>query len=129
MDVELDMLIAYIGEAKARELARLARLPSGTGVAKQAFDELAKVVQGFRGIYGAASDARRALEALMERYPDELPCPFCRGALRGLDGLAGLQTDANGAFVICRLCKKRVALEDVSLPGGPKMFRVSPMQM
>jgi hypothetical protein len=128
MKIELDLLIAHIGEAKARELARLARLPSNTGVAKRAFEELAKVVQGFHGIYGAPSDARRALEALMTLYPDELPCPFCSDALRGPDGLTGLQSDANGWFVICRHCERRVALEDVSLPGGPKMFRVAQIQ-
>ncbi len=60
MEIELDMLIAHIGEAKARELARLARIPSATGVAQQAFDGLGKAVRGFRGIYGARSEARRA---------------------------------------------------------------------
>jgi len=60
-DVELDMLIDYIGEEEAREIARLARLPSSTGLAQQAYDELKRVVQDFRGMYGAASDAPSAL--------------------------------------------------------------------
>ncbi len=56
---------------------------------------------------------------------DELKCPHCGGALRDRDGLAGLSQDAHGFFVNCRHCKKRVALEDISLPGGPRAFRVA----
>jgi hypothetical protein len=69
-DYELDLLVRYIGEPQARELARLGRLTSGIGIPQQAFDELAKAVKGFTGMYGAQSDARRALAELMKRYPD-----------------------------------------------------------
>lgn len=67
-DVELDMLIARIGDAKARELSDLALRPSSSGMCQEAFDELAMVVKGYPGIYGSPTDARAALEALRRHY-------------------------------------------------------------
>ncbi len=65
--IELDRLIQYIGEQRARELADLA---SGGyfGIPHEAYDALAAAVKGFGGMYGAASNARNALQDLMERY-------------------------------------------------------------
>lgn len=68
-EIELDMLIHYIGEKKARELAELAREPSATGsVPQRALDELAKAVKGYSGMYGVPSEFWKALEDLKERY-------------------------------------------------------------
>jgi hypothetical protein len=55
-----------------------------------------------------------------------LRCPFCEGRLRDEDGLAGLEQDEKGAFVTCRHCRKRVAMEQVPVPrGGPAVFHVA----
>lgn len=66
--IELDMLVRHIGDAKARELVKLAARPSLYGIAQEAFDELAKAVRGYSGMYGSSTVAREALEDLMERY-------------------------------------------------------------
>ncbi len=67
--VELDRLVAHVGEAQALKLARLAASrPQWWGIPKVAYDELAKAVRGLSGKYGEQGSARLALEDLMERY-------------------------------------------------------------
>ncbi len=58
-----------------------------------------------------------------------LRCPFCDARLRDEDGQAGLEQDEKGAFVTCRRCRERVAMEQVPTPpGGPIAFQVAPGQ-
>ncbi len=58
-----------------------------------------------------------------------LRCPFCEGRFRDEDGLAGLEQDKKGAFVTCRHCRKRVAIQQIPVPpGGPVAFRVASEQ-
>lgn len=58
-----------------------------------------------------------------------LRCPFCDGRLRDENGHAGLEQDEKGAFLACRHCRERVAMEQVPTPpGGPVEFHVAPGQ-
>ncbi len=68
IDHETDLLVRHIGEDSAREVVRLARLPSSFGVAQQAFDLLARLTPGLSSMYGAPTMAREAIEALRRRF-------------------------------------------------------------
>ena len=48
---------------------RLSYLPSGFGIAQEAFDMLKKVKTGLGGMLGADSDMGVAITALRLRYP------------------------------------------------------------
>jgi hypothetical protein len=61
----------------------------------------------------------------MAKDGDNLRCPHCRKPLRGKDGLAGLEHDVHGFYVVCRHCRKRVNLRDVSVSPGPRMWVVA----
>jgi hypothetical protein len=68
--VELELLVRHLGKAKGIELVRLSRIPGEKGIAQAALDALGAAVEGFPGLYGEPSEARRALEDLRERFPN-----------------------------------------------------------
>jgi len=65
---ELEALVHHLGEARAAQIADLAR--SYYGIPRAAYDALAQATQGYGGPYGDATRAMEALEGLMERYPE-----------------------------------------------------------
>ncbi len=69
-------------------------------------------------------------ERLVHAIEVLLRCPFCGADLLAVDGLAGLQQDADGECVTCRRCGRRVAMERVATtpPGGPTRLRVAARQ-
>jgi hypothetical protein len=69
VNIELECLVQHMGKGRAQALAEISREPSLTGVSQRAFDLLAKYRVGLPTMYGAPSEARRALEALQRRYP------------------------------------------------------------
>jgi hypothetical protein len=68
--IELELLVRHLGKAKGVELVRLSRTPGSREIAQAAVDALAAAVEGFPGLYGEPSEARRALEDLRERFPN-----------------------------------------------------------
>ncbi len=66
-------------------------------------------------------------ERVVRAIEVSLRCPFCRSHLFGDDGIGGLLQDADGDFVVCRHCARRVAMERIPTtpPGGPARLRVA----
>ncbi len=69
--VELELLVRHLGKAKGIALVRLSRVPGEPwAIAPAAVDALFAATEGFDGLYGEPTEARRALEALRARFPN-----------------------------------------------------------
>jgi len=66
--IELELLVRHLGKAKGLEIARLAKVPAGRGIAPAALAALQAAVQDYPGAYGEPSEAQHAIEDLRERF-------------------------------------------------------------
>jgi hypothetical protein len=86
IDIETDRLVEHLGEEAAREIVRLSQLPSVAGISQEAFDfleqRLAQRTPRLRGMFGAPSMAREAIDALRRRFDGVAGWPSDRPALR-----------------------------------------------
>ncbi|HEX9052306.1 MAG TPA: hypothetical protein VF841_17395 [Anaeromyxobacter sp.] len=115
-------------ESDGRERARATVEHSGEVRVGQ---ELWLVVDGSRRLVRVLrQQAGDRGERLVHAIEIVLRCPSCRTELLAVDGLAAVERDAGGEFVVCRGCGRRVAMERVgtTAAGGPGRLRVAPEQ-